>query len=362
MLGLRIRVQNRKAPIRRFAPTNPTNRGNSWLEIRSLAVPAFWMQPAPPIPNDAFAGVTGTGFLADGTTNATVATAPNPGLNAESESATLDNYVPPFGPMNMFPGVDFQMTGLSSSKVNDLPNPGNGSGAANVFNTAVSATTSSTISWLITRSPSSPVVNNTMTTGEGWSRAYFLADTDSAPAGTPPGTWDSYSTTPEYLHESYSISVNPLAANTGMVLVGGAGINSGPTLNADGVPTGGLALTSADGAGGLAVPGVTFEGLPVHMTVNPVTGTSATGSLVNPTTGDAVSVDWTPLSITASTSVGVASLPYTTETGVVTGPTWYVTEDDGLTLSGPSSAPALSGQTSITTNYGLNFSNYPTTS
>lgn len=371
MLRLRKRHADRKPNPRRFAPTSPLDDGVARLEARALTAPAFWVNPLGPVPNNANARVWGNGIDQGGNNLATTDDLQNQPSGAAA-SGTLNSALPawsmpiPGGGTWSFPGADFQMSGLATSQVNDLMNPGNGSGATNVGNNGVSASTNATLMWgPANYPPGSPAITNNLTATSGWSRSYTLADSNAAPPGSPPGAQAVYNPIPVYLHESFEVDYSPSPVNTGVNVLGGAGLATGPGLGPGGGPAGGVNVGTLIGNAGLGLPALAFEGvaLPI-MTPNPVTGTSASQTFTNPVTGNIIHATWTPTSIRVTTSVAIASLPYTTATGAVTGPNWLVNAFGTINAMGNgmvNGAGAQGSMASLTTNYGLSFSNYPTT-
>ena len=265
MLDLRPRRAHRRPPNRKLVPSNPLGEGGGRLEGRSMAAPALWMQPFPP-----------GGFLnqATGTVNATeprpmlppiCASGWGQGLFSGIGTATLINDVPTItvpnpngGPPMVFPGVTYTMTGYASARVIDLSNPGNGSGFANIGNYGVSALTSNVVTWSTVGNISSPTVFDTMNTTAAWSRAYFLADSDQAPAGSPPGTWTNYAA-PNWLVENYSVTYAGPGPNQAVVVNGGAGVTTGPVPGGGGLTVQSIIAGNTIGivnlrAGGLQIP------------------------------------------------------------------------------------------------------------
>ncbi|WP_406694588.1 hypothetical protein V5E97_26310 [Singulisphaera sp. Ch08] len=363
MLRLLGITPRRRARDRRFRPTDPRQERGGSLEGRSLAVPAFWMQgPGSLIPNLAQANSAGNamsnGVLLAGldqTQSGLAGATVTPTLDADIASVTFTD--PMMGMTWTVPGAHLTMAGLASSTIVDFPNPGNGSGAGNIGNYTVSANAMATVNWTGQSTAGSPNIFGTLGANANWSRAYTLADDQF---GTP-GSQVTYTQAPVFLHETFDVACSPAGPNAGAIVLGAAGLNTGPGLQ-NGVPDGGLSVAVASLTGALGQPNVVFGGAAVPLTVNPITGNSGTGSLVLGN-GSAVSVTWSPLSLHVSTSIPIAGLPTTTFGGVVVGPNWFVTGNAGVgvtTTAAAATSPG-GGQTSMTSNYHGWFSNYPTT-
>ena len=258
----------------------------------------------------------------------------------------------------VFPGVTYTMIGLSSARYVDFPNPGNGSGFANIGNSVVSATTLNTVTWNTVGTANSPVVFAQMGTGAGWSHAYFLADSDAAPPGSPPGAVDTYAV-PVYLQETFTVHYDPPDPNTSVIPAGGAALNTGPGL-AGGVPVGGLSVGTGTVGQTLTPAAVISGGVAIPVTPDPILG-SYFSSFVNPGSGVAVTVTGTPTDIRVVESFPIASLPYTTTDGVVAGPPWYATAGAGLGFASASNVNDPAGMSDLTTSYSASFSNFPVT-
>lgn len=359
MLHVFFRPIRRRAPNRRFTPSSPSQERGSALEVRSLAVPALWMQPFPPAPFLNQAITTAGGGTAVNNQNVLIATSQlvgNVGLNGAAISQTFDASIPPVTlfPGFTIPGTDFEYTVLSASNVADFANPGNGTGPANIGNYGMSATTSVTVQWDIQATAQSPVITSFDGGTAGWSRAYFLADDQAG----PPGGAVVYNTPPEYLHETYDVTLFAPNPGTGMVAGGpGVALDTGPTLGPGGVPTGGVSVAAPIIGGVLGTPAVMLDGTPVAIPATP----SGSATFTNATTGDSIHIAWTPISIHASTSFQIATLPYSNYNGVITGPPWFVNNATGLGMAGVSVTNDPVDQAVLTTNYGISFSNYPTT-
>jgi len=240
-----MRRRRHYTPLRKFVPAVAGSPAGAILEGRSLAAPALGMQPLPAI-NSAFSQIDGWGM--GGQVGGDILPQSSlPAMSVGAINGTLINNIPATSGYDWMtgqtvtnPGSTFTMLGQGFAQVLDFPNPGNGSGSGNVGNVVVSAVTSDKIVWTATGAQANLV--DEMGVASGWTRAYTMADSTAAPAGSGPGAVITYNSPPMFLKETYSVQYVPPPANYPTIMNGGPALNTGPNLGPNGIPVGGLVL------------------------------------------------------------------------------------------------------------------------
>ncbi len=334
-------LRDRKLRSTQFVPSNFSNGQVARLETRAMAAPALWFNPNP------FSGmqVTAGGlFDALGQTD-------QPGQTAFSavggsvtvawtSTASGGAFFNPWTGTLSPPTTTFTMLGSSMSQINDLANPGNGTGFGNIGNYSVSMNTYQSIIWS-TSGPIDGIGNGLGLTASG-ARDYILADDIRLAI---------VNDTSFFLKETYTVHFDPPSLlSPGVGAAEAAGINTGPALDANGVPVGSLAVNAAGVLGPLTsvVNGVAIP-------LDPNTG-SFSGFLPSPqgVTSTYVSASGTDLRVVQTTNVGF--IPGTLTFGPVVGPRWFVAYGAALAVNGNSSANS-GGITDLTSHYDITFTN-----